>query len=297
MLCRKPFVKKGAQFGCGQCMHCRYNRRRIWTHRIMLEALVHAKASFVTLTYSDEHIPALGSVVPGHMTLFLKRYRQILERRCDFVGGIRYFLVGEYGDQTERPHYHLAIFGADGREAYLNSDGRCVSAINQAWQFGFSYVGELTFDSAAYIAGYVTKKMTGKNDERLVGRYPEFARMSLKPGIGALSVDQISSVVSHPLFEPELRRTGDVPGSLRHGHREMPLGRYLRGKLRDACGVTANDTGVDVWKKSAEMLLMYERFFTGASDKSPFQETQEKLEQRRLNREARFKLYSAGKKL
>ena len=66
MLCRKPFSKKGAQFGCGQCMACRINRRRIWTHRIMLEALVSPSASFLTLTYNKENLPDGGTLAPPY---------------------------------------------------------------------------------------------------------------------------------------------------------------------------------------------------------------------------------------
>lgn len=90
-------------------------------------------------------------------------------------------------------------------------------------------MGTLTPESAQYIAGYVTKKMTSKDDIRLLGRYPEFSRMSLRPGIGADALHEVADVLmKFNLVDVE----GDVPSSLRHGARLMPLGRYLRRKLR-----------------------------------------------------------------
>lgn len=94
----------GQAFGCGQCLPCRVNRRRIWTHRIMLEAAQYHDNSFVTLTYDEEKLPVDLSVTPRTLQLFMKRLRKVYPNR------IRYFGVGEYGDQTMRPHYHLALF-------------------------------------------------------------------------------------------------------------------------------------------------------------------------------------------
>lgn len=281
MLCRKPYSSKGAQFGCGQCMHCRINRRRLWAHRIILEAVVHPTASFVTLTYNDENIPDAGSLVPRHLTLFLKRIRERLAPRV-----LRHFSVGEYGDETERPHYHLALFntGYDDHQQ-----------IQEAWPYGFVYLGDLTWDSAAYIAGYVTKKMTQKDDPRLQGRFPEFARMSLRPGIGALSVVQVAEALQNKHGWDEILRTGDVPLSLRHGRKNMPLGRYLRVKMREALEweeTGAQDNGMEAFKKSAEMLTLYQNYLIGAERHTPFAVLQErKRQQRLLNREVRQQIY------
>lgn len=99
-------------------------------------------------------------------------------------------------------------------------------------------LGTLEQLSAQYIAGYVTKKLTMRDDNRLVNadgtvRYPEFARMSLRPGIGASAMDEVAS---------EFMRLGldltqdDVPSSLRHGAKELPLGRYLQRQLRRRIG-------------------------------------------------------------
>lgn len=278
MLCRKPFHKRGATFGCGQCMHCRYNRRRIWTHRIMLEALVHPRASFLTLTYKN--VPDDGSLSPVDLQLWLKRLRKS-------VGPCRYFAVGEYGDDNWRPHYHLALFG----------HGREISEeVRKTWGLGFTLTADLTYESAGYVCGYVTKKMTSVKDERLAGRYPEFARMSLKPGIGALSVHSISSALSSKWGRDEVSRSGDVPDSLQHGRRKMPLGRYLRSRLRDELGVEGCNRE-EVFKKTAEMLNMRQNYLLDQASKGTFPAFLEaKVNQRRKNIEKRSEIFSQEKR-
>lgn len=160
MLCKQPFVRGLQAHACGQCMPCRLNRRRLWTHRIMLEAAKHPRNLFVTLTYNDEHHPKGGSLQPRDSELWLKRFRFQLQPQH-----VRYYLVGEYGDQTWRPHYHAALFGVGIEVAEL---------VNSTWGKGFTQCGPLTLQSAQYIAGYVTKKMNRKEDARLQGRAPEF---------------------------------------------------------------------------------------------------------------------------
>lgn len=245
MLCKKPFRKEGASFGCGQCMPCRLNRRRIWTHRMMLEALVHDRSSFLTLTYNKDCVPHAGSLCPLDLQLWLKRFRKK-------AGKFRYYAVGEYGDSSERPHYHLAVFGL-GREAGPD--------VQDTWGKGFTYTGDLTLASAQYVAGYVTKKMTDTNDERLCGRYPEFARMSLRPGIGYAAVSRIAEALQNKYGWDEINRTGDVPQMLKHAGRSLPLGRFMREKLRDALGheFISEPIGVAI-EKTAKLQALYQDF-------------------------------------
>lgn len=245
MKCRNPYVNAGRAFGCGQCLACRANRRREWTHRIMLESLQHSSSSFVTLTYDPLNLETLcgvGRVKQGaasytlrraHLTNFLKRYRKAIEPRQ-----IRYFAVGEYGPRTERPHYHLAVFNSDVCYRGVTRpdlDYCCPTceAYKRAWGYGAVQVGFLTGESAAYVAGYVTKKLIGGDAEGwLNGREPEFARMSNRPGIGHDSLYELVNT----LFRDQVDCGDDVPGSLRHGCRVDPLGRYLRRKLRAMVG-------------------------------------------------------------
>lgn len=231
MICVKPYFTGGAAFGCGQCMPCRFNKRRLWAHRIQLEALNHAQSSFVTLTYASDDV---RSLVPRDLTLWLKRLRKhVVRSRVDHSehgrSAFRYFAVGEYGDQTERPHYHAALFGFPSCSHAVRVVGEACpcppcSAVRKTWGFGHVLVGSLTPHSAGYLAGYVTKKLTSASDTRLHGRHPEFARMSLRPGIGADAMWDVASVMMQ-------YRLSKVPTQLRHGSKLLPLGRYLRSKL------------------------------------------------------------------
>lgn len=241
MLCKSPFMKGQIPCGCGQCMPCRFNRRRLVTHRILLESMCHGDNAFITLTYDEKNLPAGGTLVPLDAQLFLKRLRAHYA-----PARLRYYLVGEYGENNQRPHYHAVVFGLptcrNGRTRHPRSASerfRCCgpcSDLHALWGLGRIDIGELNLHSAQYIAGYVTKKMTKFDDPRLAGRYPEFARMSLRPGIGALSVEQIASVLSSGYGQAFVSESGDVPVSLKSGGKSLPLGRYLRRKLREKLG-------------------------------------------------------------
>lgn len=202
---------------------------------MMLESFQHAENSFVTLTYSDAKLPTNGSLYPEHLKGWLKRLRERIAPQR-----IRYFAVGEYGDRTERPHYHAALFGfMPCTGGVLSRRGECpcssCTLVRESWGFGHVMVAELSFKSAAYIAGYVVKKMTRMQDTRLNGRWPEFARMSLKPGIGADAMWDVASAVMQNQLEK--KTDFDVPVDLRHGSKKFPLGRYLRRVLRARVGL------------------------------------------------------------
>lgn len=180
---------------CGQCIGCRLDRSRSWAVRCMHEASLHKQGnSFITLTYSDEfYHPSLRY---RDFQLFLKRAREKLKTR------VRYFAAGEYGEEFSRPHFHAILFGVDfsDRRYFKRSEsGKPVytsSTLESLWKFGFSSIGDVTFESAAYVARYCCKKVTGaaasdhykyvdSDTGEICRREPEQARMSLKPGIGA----------------------------------------------------------------------------------------------------------------
>lgn len=257
---------------------------------MMLESLVHEDSSFLTLTYNDEFVPELGSLVPRDTQLFLKRLRQRVGRP------VRYFIVGEYGDHTERPHYHAALYGVGLQDkAYVDA----------AWSIegeplGFSYLGSLTVQSAAYIAGYVTKKMTREDDVRLNGRHPEFARMSLKPGLGALSAEQIAAAIEPPEGFSYVEAVGDVPSALSHGGSSLPLGRYMRARIREA--VSYDDPGAmsaDAARRQKEMQALWLSHYriTGAEGVSNTLRDviQKESEQKIRNLTSKYKLYKSRK--
>lgn len=224
----------------------------------MLESLTHSDNAFVTLTYAEDKLPAGNSLMPKHSQDFLKRLRNQV-----YPSKIRYFMCGEYGDKTERPHMHAALFGypscQHSRSRYVASGGprglrsSCCAqcdVLRDAWGYGLIFSGELTSESAAYIAGYVTKKMTSRDDARLKGRHPEFARMSLRPGIGFNAMTEVAAAIIALNLD-------DVPAELRHGKRLMPLGRYLRKKLRERIGREAEAPQKTLDGTKMEMLRLY----------------------------------------
>lgn len=307
MICKKPYVKGGSAYGCGQCLPCRYNKRRIWSHRIMLESLCHTHNSFVTLTYNNESIPLVSSVAtravhsslePTHLRDFLKRLRYELEPLS-----VRFFAVGEYGDSSGRAHYHLCLFGyqtclrlrtkrhfSTGEPDWFNCCPQC-RLIGRKWGMGNVDLGELNPATATYTAEYTTKKMTKATDPRLDGRHPEFSRQSLKPGIGADAMWEVAASMLR--FNMEDRE--DVPFALGHGKRELPLGRYLMGKLREYTGKEKNAPQATLDRIKEEMRPVREIAFNASR---PLAEViVEESAQEIANLEARFNIYRQRKGL
>ncbi|WNK13330.1 MAG: replication initiator protein [Microvirus sp.] len=170
---------------CGQCIGCRLDRAREWSVRCMHEAKMHQANSFITLTYSEENLPANMSLDYRHFQNFMKRLRKK-------AGPVRFFMCGEYGETNLRPHYHAIIFGYQfpdlipwGKSPSGNPLYRS-PILETLWTAGNTLIGQVTRQSAGYVARYCLKKVTGDlADGHYQGREPEFARMSLKPGIGA----------------------------------------------------------------------------------------------------------------
>lgn len=285
MLCKKPYMLGVLPCGCGQCLPCRINRRRLWTHRMMLESVKHVSSSFVTLTYSQEKLPSGSTLVPDDARNWLKRLRKALSPHQ-----IRYYLVGEYGDESWRPHYHAAIFGLD---PILGGgdDGR-KGVVAETWKAGHTYTGDLTPQSASYICGYVTKKLTSKKDPRLMGRYPEFARMSLKPGIGAPAMMDVASHFGDHSLE-YIAAELDVPSSLQVGKKKQPLGRYLKSKLREALGYGRVPIDGSLQRFGEKMRQLYEdEKYAAKEEKREIKYVESLDKQRILNLESRFKIHN-----
>lgn len=169
---------------CGQCTQCRLEKSRQWAVRCMHEASLWEKNSFVTLTYNDENIPSNKSLQLDHFQRFIKRLRRSVDDR------IRYYHCGEYGELNERPHYHALLFNYRPGDLKLFSerDGRRLytsDSLSKLWPLGFSTIGEVEFESAAYVARYIMKKVTGdRASSHYAGRKPEYTTMSRRPGIG-----------------------------------------------------------------------------------------------------------------
>jgi len=187
--------REAIKLPCGGCDGCRIDRSRQWATRCYLEASLHVSNCFVTLTYKPEWLPKDGTLVKRHLQLFMKRLRRRFPQNT-----IRFFACGEYGSKKQRPHYHICIFNFDflpeHKIFYKQTPAGPLYAIDESLQlwgtgknknfksFGFTTVGTLNWQTAAYTARYIMKKFTGKNaEEHYQGKIPEFNDMSRRPGI------------------------------------------------------------------------------------------------------------------
>lgn len=189
------------QLPCGKCMGCRLERSRQWALRCMHEASLHENNCFITLTYDDDHLPKDGSLNKKHFQDFMKRLREkfvpkmpdglieFLRREWVMKHGIRYYHCGEYGESLSRPHYHACLFNFDFADKTFwklhNDEKYYVSQVlEDLWGHGFCVIGDLTFESAAYVARYCTKVINGDMAlDHYQGKVPEYATMSRNPGI------------------------------------------------------------------------------------------------------------------
>lgn len=171
------------RIACGRCIECRLQHAAGWATRCMHETKSHEVNTFVTLTYDDKNLPEDGSLFYRDFQLFMKRLR----KKSDFQ--FKFYMCGEYGERTLRPHYHALLFGMDfsDRRFYkYGSDGDRLDTsqlLDDTWEKGLCSVGDVTLQSAGYVSGYVTQKVTGdKAADHYMGRLPEFSHMS--NGIG-----------------------------------------------------------------------------------------------------------------
>ncbi|AXL15266.1 replication initiator protein [Microviridae sp.] len=179
---------------CGQCIGCRLERSRQWAIRCLHEASLYDDNCFLTLTYSDVNLPIDGSLNKEHFQKFMKRLRKKYPRLPGNT--IRYFHCGEYGEKLNRPHYHACLFNIDFTDKVLwkNKNGFKLytsESLSQLWPYGYCIIGNVTFESAAYVARYIMKKITGDQaNDHYQGRSPEYITMSRRPGIGKAWYDK-----------------------------------------------------------------------------------------------------------
>jgi len=189
-------IVRSLELPCGRCVGCRLERSRQWAVRCVHESQLHLSNCMVLLTYDDEHLPASGSLRYSDFQLFMRKVRKL------HTPGARFFMCGEYGE-LGRPHYHALLFGVDFEDKV--AAGKAASglpvwrskALEVLWPHGLASLGSVTFQSAAYVARYILKKVSGDAAEvHYGGRVPEFCHMSLKPGIGARWLERYFSDVS-----------------------------------------------------------------------------------------------------
>lgn len=191
----------GIKIPCGKCPGCKLEQSRQWAVRCMHEKRLHSDSAFLTLTYSDEHLPRSNSLVLEHLQGFMKRLRSDVFYKTEKTG-LRFFACGEYGSKTNRPHYHLLLLNTDFADKKLIKSGSAYNlyasaTVSKLWTLGHHALGDVTFDSAAYVARYCLKK--NQNGKKVTdGRLPEFVTMSRRPGLGDGYFDRYKDeLISH----------------------------------------------------------------------------------------------------
>jgi len=197
------------KIACGQCRGCRRDRAKQWAVRCLHEASQHKNNCFITLTFNEKYLNPTGTLVKEDFQLFMKRLRRQYVPKCPYKKGtedakqwiadhgISYYHCGEYGSIYNRPHHHACLFNHTFTDKTLWKDTGNVKlyrspSLEKLWadpltgeSYGYSTIGDVTYDSAAYVAGYIHKKLNGsKAPDHYQGRLPEYATMSRRPAIG-----------------------------------------------------------------------------------------------------------------
>lgn len=262
------YYKNPAEFHtlvpCGHCMGCRLDRARIWADRMLLELADNEyKAIFVTFTYNNDHLPRVRQRSSGYYLLpdsdefsylsdsevwvadaaglpdapatlnvrdtqlFFKRLRKVFPGRR-----IRYFLAGEYGPKTNRPHYHAIIFGltlSDFQDCIVLKYNHLGQPIFQSdlfagiWGNGHCSLGVVNWNTCSYVARYTMKKFYHDDDPNAYsdGRIPPFCTMSRRPGIGLMRSSELLAKGDKAFVRDE------------NGVHEVYLGRpFIRSAIR-----------------------------------------------------------------
>lgn len=268
---------------CGHCIGCRMDKSKEWANRCLLELQYHKSAYFLTLTYDEQHVPIsyyphpeTGEAQPS-LTLrkkdfqaFMKRLRKRIEPQK-----VRYFAAGEYGDQTQRPHYHAIVFGlelgdlvpygcnAQGQMLYTSDFLQSVwstrkaptrhgSVTPLAADPGYFYdtwgritVAPVTWQTCAYTARYTVKKLYG-NDAKAYEQFniePPFLAMSTHPGIGQQYYDD---------HKDEIQEFEFISVATETGGRKFRNPYFFEKKLQ--CDMSEDDFAIRKVDRQAMML-------------------------------------------
>lgn len=163
----EPTATPDVFIGCGKCEGCTAQKALEWSIRMYHESQCHRRNTFLTLTYAQ----APETINREDPQKFIKRLRH------HWPTPIRYFLTGEYGEQTKRPHYHAILFGEDFLGGAYDIDGQLYGnkILDRIWKNGTVTASEFTLATAMYVSGYVNKK---------IGDPDTFSIMSRNPPIG-----------------------------------------------------------------------------------------------------------------
>lgn len=177
-------------------MECRLKASRETAIRCMHEASLHPKNTVITLTYATENLPANNSIQPEDAVEFLKKLRAYEQYKREKIHlpwhpnmAFKSYGCAEYGEKRGRPHYHIILFNYDFEDkeeditapgpGYYTSD-----ILTSKWGKGQTQLMDLTFESAAYVARYITKKLTGPRAEEYGEKLPEQTVCVTQKGLG-----------------------------------------------------------------------------------------------------------------
>lgn len=192
---------------CGKCVACQSNRRTEWSTRLEQELRMAKSAWFLTITYSDEHLPKNHSINKRDMQLFMKSLRKKVNDK------LKYYLCGEYGEQTLRPHYHMILFNYPGSKEKVQID------VMETWNKGFVHIGDVTSKSIKYTLKYMLKQ---QNDNFFEFVEKPFSLMS--KGLGKAYIDKMTD-----WHHADVSRNYVV----KQDGRKERLPRYFRQKIYD----------------------------------------------------------------
>lgn len=231
-------IREYVEIPCGRCIGCRLQYSRMWADRCLAESTLHDDSYFVTLTYDDYNIPKSNydidketgevktscTLVKRDFQLFMKRLR----KNYKYDNNLRFYMAGEYGSQTARPHYHAIIYGLklDDLKLYkrtpLGFNLYNSEFVNECWQHkGHVVIAEVTWETCAYTARYIMKKQTGSKAEEVYERYniiPPFTLMSRRPGIAKEFYEQ---------NKERLIKFGEVDISTKKGGKKIKSVKYF----------------------------------------------------------------------
>lgn len=205
-------------FSCGKCLPCRINYASEWAGRLFIEHMKSEMAYFLTFTYSPEKVQEHKNelVINDCITLY-KKHLQLFFKKFRHYYSVRYYAVGEYGDEQFRAHYHACLF-FDKRHDII----KLASQIRDSWSFGFIKMKVLSAYHYKYVSKYLTTRLNGKWRERFVnetGLQPEFTISSKFPAIGFIEYSKLFTYIKDGFIS-----------SLKHKYR---ISRYHKTKLRE----------------------------------------------------------------
>lgn len=219
---------------CNKCLSCKLRKAKEWALRCWHESQMHEESCNVTLTYADEHLPQYQDLDHRDFQLFMKRLRKHLKKKK-----ISFFMCGEYGDKTHRPHFHVILFGYYPPDAvyHRTQEGHRYyksEILDSLWQKGFTDITNVSYKNAGYIARYTLKKQLPKEDTQ--DRYTyldalgnsqirkfEYIRMSTDPAIGKSWFEKPSNHIRAIETDSVLDPNGNA----------CPIPRYYLNHFRD----------------------------------------------------------------